>query len=387
VSLVREDSEVIAKTRNLSRFCVENREIAWVALAAVCAWGIYGYLIMPHRRDPDIPMKQAVIITEWPGQTAERVEQLVTKPIEQTVATQTSVARIESVSRSGVSVVTITLSGRLRQIGQTLDDIGGRLAGVVGMLPAGARSPAYMRDFGDTATLLLTVASPKAGATELAFRADAIRSAIERARPANSKERISMVLCFPIRNDRRLISLGVAQFIEYLGKLNLVRDVRVLDGPGFAGIDFRSGADDDTLLGAFSKFVAQRYHLSELPPDSWAPFLVRDPSGVLSAMTGVASDKYSYHDLDDFTELIERALLATARTPEDPPLVARVFRSGLPQRDAFDLIYRHGLDVDATGTRLAMGSTTGSLWVSENAGEVWQLVNAHLPPIYAVRVY
>jgi hypothetical protein len=60
-------------------------------------------------------------------------------------------------------------------------------------------------------------------------------------------------------------------------------------------------------------------------------------------------------------------------------------RGGLPQKDTFDLIYRHGLDVDETGSRLAMGSTTGGLWVSDDAGENWQLVNAHLPPVYAVR--
>lgn len=63
------------------------------------------------------------------------------------------------------------------------------------------------------------------------------------------------------------------------------------------------------------------------------------------------------------------------------------FREGLPQRDAFDLVYRHGLDVDETGTRLAMGSTTGGLWSSDDAGESWRLVNAHLPPVYAVRMY
>ena len=78
--------------------------------------------------------------------------------------------------------------------------------------------------------------------------------------------------------------------------------------------------------------------------------------------------------------------LAVTRT-RDGGKTWESFRDGLPQRDAFDLIYRHGLDVDATGTRLAMGSTTGSLWVSDNAGEGWQLVNAHLPPIYAVRLY
>ena len=60
-------------------------------------------------------------------------------------------------------------------------------------------------------------------------------------------------------------------------------------------------------------------------------------------------------------------------------------RAGLPQRDAYDLVYRHGLDVDASGRCLAMGSTTGALWMSDDAGDRWRLVNAHLPPIYAVR--
>jgi photosystem II stability/assembly factor-like uncharacterized protein len=78
--------------------------------------------------------------------------------------------------------------------------------------------------------------------------------------------------------------------------------------------------------------------------------------------------------------------LAVTRT-QDGGKTWQSFRDGLPQRNAYDVIYRHGLDVDETGNRLAMGSTTGSLWVSENGGEGWQLLNAHLPPIYAVRLY
>ncbi|MGN6665554.1 MAG: WD40/YVTN/BNR-like repeat-containing protein [Trinickia sp.] len=57
---------------------------------------------------------------------------------------------------------------------------------------------------------------------------------------------------------------------------------------------------------------------------------------------------------------------------------------GLPTPPAYDLVYRHGLVVDATGTRLAMGSTTGGLWTSDDAGERWHEVSAHLPPIYHV---
>lgn len=58
---------------------------------------------------------------------------------------------------------------------------------------------------------------------------------------------------------------------------------------------------------------------------------------------------------------------------------------GLPQEHAYDLVYRHSLDVDATGDRLAFGSTTGSLFISENQGDTWTCISTHLPPIYCVR--
>jgi len=62
-----------------------------------------------------------------------------------------------------------------------------------------------------------------------------------------------------------------------------------------------------------------------------------------------------------------------------------VLSRGLPQRNAYDLVYRHALDVDDTGEHLALGSTTGNLWVSVDPGDTWQTVAEHLPPIYAVR--
>jgi len=103
------------------------------------------------------------------------------------------------------------------------------------------------------------------------------------------------------------------------------------------------------------------------------------------------------HPNDPLTAWFVPAIKDELRVPRDGALAVTRTRDGgktwesladgLPRRDAYDLVYRHGLDVDDTGTRLAMGSTTGSLWVSDNAGEKWQLVNAHLPPIYAVRLY
>jgi len=62
-----------------------------------------------------------------------------------------------------------------------------------------------------------------------------------------------------------------------------------------------------------------------------------------------------------------------------------VLSRGLPQQNAYDITYRHGLDIDSTGDQLALGSTTGSLWVTVDQGDSWQTVAEHLPPVYAVK--
>jgi hypothetical protein len=62
-----------------------------------------------------------------------------------------------------------------------------------------------------------------------------------------------------------------------------------------------------------------------------------------------------------------------------------VLRNGLPEPPAYDLVYRHGMDVDETGDRVAFGSTTGGLWISEDQGDHWKTISVHLPPVNAVR--
>lgn len=63
----------------------------------------------------------------------------------------------------------------------------------------------------------------------------------------------------------------------------------------------------------------------------------------------------------------------------------QVLTEGLPQDHAYDLVFRHALAVDHTGDCLAFGSTTGSVWISEDGGDSWVAVSTHLPPVYAVR--
>jgi len=78
------------------------------------------------------------------------------------------------------------------------------------------------------------------------------------------------------------------------------------------------------------------------------------------------------------------AQMAVART-RDGGRSFEVLRDGLPQRHAYDLVYRHGLGVDASGTAIAVGTTSGGLWVSEDGGDRWTAPDARLPPVTFVR--
>ncbi len=59
---------------------------------------------------------------------------------------------------------------------------------------------------------------------------------------------------------------------------------------------------------------------------------------------------------------------------------------GLPEQDAYHLVYRHGLVASSDGQTLAMGSTTGGLWVSQDEGAAWQCLSRDLPPIAVLRL-
>jgi hypothetical protein len=105
------------------------------------------------------------------------------------------------------------------------------------------------------------------------------------------------------------------------------------------------------------------------------------------------------HPTDPLTAWFVPAISDMVRIPVDGKLVVTRTRDGGKSFDvldhglpgaatndlAYDLVYRHGLDVDGAGRQLLMGSTTGSLWYSADGGDHFQQVSANLPPIASVR--
>lgn len=100
------------------------------------------------------------------------------------------------------------------------------------------------------------------------------------------------------------------------------------------------------------------------------------------------------HPRDPNTAWFVPAIKDERRIPVDGKLVVTRTRNGgktfetldkgLPEDVAYDLVFRHALAIDDSGDTLAMGSTTGGLWVTQDQGDNWSQLNGRLPPIHAV---
>ena len=329
----RPDAEIIATTHNTARFFTENRQISWVALLIIIAWGIYGYDKMPKRKDPDIPVKEAQVVCAWPGVSADRVEQLVTRKIEEKLAEVSEVRppsseeySIKSLTLDGLSVVNVQVDYKVDDTKPVFNEMDLKLRSITD-LPKGAGPIQFFSGFGDTAALMLTVASPKESEVAISLRAKEVAAAIKAARGSNvdASKHATIVVAFPLGLDTQNIGESVRETLgPCLSKGGALGDIRPIAGKGFVGLDGVANSDDG-LLRAFMGCVEQKYGSASFDPDVWYPVVIRNPADAEARLDTVAGDKYSFRELDDFDDLIKRGLTAV-------PQVSKVLISGdLPQ--------------------------------------------------------
>ena len=341
----KSETEYIAHTHNTARFFTEHRSVSLVLLIAVCMWGWYGYMHMPKRKDPSIPVRVAVASIPWPGATAQEVEQLVSRPVEQIMAQNAFVKSpsasdfgIRSISFPGLSLVYVQLEDSVNDPKKQFSDINLKLNALNSKLPQGAGPIQFNSDFGDTAALMLTIASPKASEIDIALRARAIRQAIEATRASKSikrtarapQPRVSIVYAFPLSVSPTLVRDAFVAVMQAGGQNKYVSDAHFFEGSGFIGADVSSPLSDDELRALGDRLVMEKLHSSEIHPDSWPAAFIRDPADTEMRLAAVAGDRYSYRELDDFTDLI-------GRTIQGAPEVAKIDRKGvLPEQIYLD---------------------------------------------------
>ena len=136
---------------NLPVYSLENKKIIYFFLAIMLIGGIYSFFKLPKKEDSPFVIKQAVLVTQYPGATPQEVEKLVTEPIEREIQAMSDVFQIKSESYFGMSKISIELQPTLSPDYMPVkwDELRRKVANIQPRLPSGASAINVSDDFGD----------------------------------------------------------------------------------------------------------------------------------------------------------------------------------------------------------------------------------------------
>jgi multidrug efflux pump subunit AcrB len=144
---------------NLPALAIKYRVVVIFVVVLMVFGGGYAFQNLGKLEDPEFTLKQALVVTTWPGATPHEVELQVTDVIEQAVQTTEGLLEIESLSRAEISIVKVFLkeSYRTEDMQQLWDDLRRKVNDCQGSLPPGADPSMVMDDYGDVFGIFLAL--------------------------------------------------------------------------------------------------------------------------------------------------------------------------------------------------------------------------------------
>lgn len=122
------------------RFSIRNKLIVGIFTMVLVAWGTYSLTRLPIDALPDITNNQVQIITLSPTLATQEVEQIITYPIEQAIKPIPKIIELRSISRFGLSVVTVVFEEKV-DLYWARAQISERLKEAEKVIPKGLGSP------------------------------------------------------------------------------------------------------------------------------------------------------------------------------------------------------------------------------------------------------
>ncbi len=120
-----------------------NRQLLLLTLALVVVWGMSSLFTLPRLEDPLLTQRNALVITALPGATPERVESLITEPLEEALLELEAVDHLESTSSAGTSVIGVILKDSIRQVAPVWGEVRSKLDDATPQLPPEATEPEF----------------------------------------------------------------------------------------------------------------------------------------------------------------------------------------------------------------------------------------------------
>ncbi len=163
---------------NLGELSVGNNRIVFGAMLIMLVGGIAAYFNLGRLEDPEFTIKDALIITPYPGASADEVAKEISNPIERAVQQLGQLDRVESESSRGMSIVTARIKEQYHKdaIPQVWDELRRKINDVQPQLPPSVRGRSMVIDnFGDVYGIFLAISGEGYSLAELRRYAEFLR--------------------------------------------------------------------------------------------------------------------------------------------------------------------------------------------------------------------
>ncbi|MEZ9888645.1 efflux RND transporter permease subunit [Vibrio breoganii] len=177
-NLEQQDDE---STKGIAAYFIKNKVISWMISLIFFIGGAASFFELGRLEDPAFTIKDAMVVTSYPGATPQEVEEEVTYPIEKAIQQLSYVDEVNSISSRGLSQITVTMKNSYGpdDLPQIWDELRRKVTDLDGTLPPGVNTPAVIDDFGDVFGVLLAVTGEGYSYKELLDYVDYLRRELE----------------------------------------------------------------------------------------------------------------------------------------------------------------------------------------------------------------
>ncbi len=192
----------------LTDWAINNQKLVILVTALILVVGPVSFVSHPSREDPAITIRTAVVTAVSPGMAPRRVEDLITRKLEEEIRQMPEVENIRSTSRSGSSTIRVELYDRYTELGPIWQDLRNRMNDVRSDLPGGTRGPFVNDDYGAVAMATVAVTGTGFSMAEVAETARELR------RQLYSVAGVSKVELYGIEPDTIFVEFDAARLTQ-----------------------------------------------------------------------------------------------------------------------------------------------------------------------------
>ncbi|KOO04446.1 efflux RND transporter permease subunit [Vibrio nereis] len=166
---------------NIAEYSIKNKVISWLFLVILAVGGYTSFMELGRLEDPAFTIKDAMIISNYPGANSQEVEEELTYPLEKEIRKLPYIDRITSTSSDGMSQIMVSMEMEYgpEELPQIWDEMRRKIADLKPNLPSGVSSIQIIDDFGDVYGIMLMLTGDDYDYVELKRYADYLSRELE----------------------------------------------------------------------------------------------------------------------------------------------------------------------------------------------------------------